>query len=189
MEVGSVKRYVMTSSLINQERTKKIGQAAWLSRSLRSRVYDHLSREIPFVLKSIDAVPFREAVADPNRRWYTFDTLKRNEWSVMWGPGCKTFLLNPLYSSLEIHYRQVVPYLVIVGIQSPISACGFDCILYMWSVRCKRSARFYLLVIRHYYNIRRRYWCQSVLGYSKVKKNVRVYVWTSLSIILLFQKG
>ena len=66
MEVGSVKRYVMTSSLINQERTK-IGQAAWLSRSLRSRVYDHLSREIPFVLKSIDAVPYRETVADPNR--------------------------------------------------------------------------------------------------------------------------
>ena len=48
-----------------------------------------------------------------------FDTLKRNEWSVMCGPGCKTFLLNPVYSSLEIHYRQVVPYLVIVG--NPIS--------------------------------------------------------------------
>ena len=107
------------------------------------RVYNHLSRGNPicFLNLCFDAVPCRETVADPNRRWYTFDTLKRNEWSVMWGPGCKKFLLNPVYSSLEIHYRQVVPYLVIVGIQSPISARGFCCILSMWSVRCKRSTR------------------------------------------------
>ena len=77
----------------------------------------------------------------PNRWWYTFETLKRNEWSIMCGPGCKTFLFNPVYSPLEIHYRQVVPYLVMVGIQSPISACGFVYILYMWNMRCKRSAR------------------------------------------------
>ena len=44
-----------------------------------------------------------------------FDTLKRNEWSVMFESGCKMFLLNPVYSSLEVHYRKVVPYLVIVG--------------------------------------------------------------------------
>ena len=31
------------------------------------RVYNHLSREIPFVLKFIDAVLYRETVADPNR--------------------------------------------------------------------------------------------------------------------------
>ena len=108
------------------------------------RMYDRLSREIPFVLKSIDAVPYRETVADPNRRWCTFDTLKRNEWSVMCGPGCKTFLLNPVYSSQEIHYRKVVPYLVMLEIQSPISALLFSIFYYIWSVRCKRSAKFYL---------------------------------------------
>ena len=63
-----------------------------------------------------------------------------------------------------------------VGIQSPISATGFDCILYMWSVRCKRSTRFYLLVFRHYYNIRQDIDFKTVLGYRKVK-TVRVYVW------------
>ena len=31
----------------------------------------------------------------------------------MCGPGCKMFLLNPVYLPLEIHYRQVVPYLVL----------------------------------------------------------------------------
>ena len=147
------------------------------------RMYDHLSREIPFVLKSIDAVPYREAVADPNRRWYTFDTLKRNEWSVMCGPGCKMFLLNPVYLPLEIHVRKVVPYLVKVGIQYPISARGFDCILYMGSVRCKRSSRLLLFVFRHYDNIRISYDFKNVLGYNKVK-TVRVYVWAGLTIIL-----
>ena len=51
-----------------------------------------------------------------------FDTLKLNEWSVMCGPGCKMFLLNLSVSPLEYTDREVVPYLVIVGIQSPISA-------------------------------------------------------------------
>ena len=62
-------------------------------------------------------------------------------------PGYKIILLNPVYSPLEIHYRKVVPYLVIVGIQSPISARSFDCILYMWNVRCKRSARLLFICI------------------------------------------
>ena len=153
----------------------KIGQAAWLCGSLPfGSIITYL--EIHLIPYFIRCCPIRETVADPNRWWYTFDTLKRNEWSVMWGPGCQTFLLNPVYSSLEIHYRQVVPYIVIFGTQCTISTRGFDCILCMWSVRCECSTRFYLHVFRHYYNIRICIWFQNVLGYRKVK-TVRVYVW------------
>ena len=102
-------RYDLKPHQPGNDKNRAGSMAMWVA---PIRMYDHLSREIPFVLKSIDDVPYRETVADPNRRWYTFDTLKRNEWSVMWGPGCKTFLLNPVYSSLEIHYRKVDPYLV-----------------------------------------------------------------------------
>ena len=84
-------------------------------------------------------------VATKNRKGdNTFGTLKRNEWSVMCWPGCKIFLLNPVYSPLEILYRQVVPYLVMLEIQSPISAMRVLILYYIRSVRCKRSARLYL---------------------------------------------
>ena len=102
---------VLASSLINRKMTK-IGQAAWLCGSLPLGCMITYLEKFLLILYLFDADPIRVAVADPNRRWYTFDTLKRNEWSVMCGPGCKMFLLNPVYSSLEIHYRKVDPYLV-----------------------------------------------------------------------------
>ena len=121
----------------------KIGQAARLCGSLPlGCIITYL--EIHLIPHSIRCCPIREMVADPNSWWYTFDTLKRNEWSVMCGPDCKMFLLNPVYSPLEIHYRKVVPYLVMSEIQSPISTTRFSILYYIWSVRCKRSARFYL---------------------------------------------
>ena len=59
-------KIIKTSSLINPELDKNRAgsMAMWVA---PIRMYDHLSREIPFVLKSIDAVPCRETVADPNR--------------------------------------------------------------------------------------------------------------------------
>ena len=91
------------------------------------RMYNHLSREIHFTsLIYFDVVPFRETVvwAQPLVIYIRYTQAK---WVVghVW-PGCKMFLLNPVYSPLEIHFRQVVPYLVKVGIQSPISAREFD---------------------------------------------------------------
>ena len=134
---------ILASSLINWEMTK-IGQAAWLCGSLPLGCIITYLKKIRFLLKSFDAVPFRETWFEPNHWWYTFDTLKRNEWSVMCGPGCKMFLLNPMYSSLEIHYRKVVPYIVMLEFQSLISDMRFLILYYIWSVRCKRSTRFYL---------------------------------------------
>ena len=155
----------------------EIRQATWLCGSLPLGCIITYLEKFLLLLESISMLSlFRKRWFEPNRWWYTFDTLKRNEWSVMWEPGCKTYLLNPVYSPLEIHDRRVVPYLVKVGIQSPISARGFVCILYMWSVRCKRSARFCLFVFRHYYNTRQDIGFKNVLGYRKVK-TVRVYVW------------
>ena len=59
-------KIIQTSSLINPEvdKNRAGSMAMWVA---PIRMYDHLSREIPFVLKSIDAVPYRETVADPNR--------------------------------------------------------------------------------------------------------------------------
>ena len=126
----------------------KIGQATWLCGSLPlGCIIIYL--EIHLISYSIRCCPIRETVVDPNCWWYTFDTLKQNEWSVMCGPGCKMFLLNPVYSSLEIQYRQVVPYLVIIGIQSPISARGFNCILYVE----REMQAFHYIVIYLYVDI------------------------------------
>ena len=103
-------------------------------------------------------------------------------------PGCKMFLLNPVYSSLEIHSRKVVPYLVMLEIQSPISAMRFLILYYIcraWDASVPLD--FYLLVFRHYYNIRQDIGFKNVLGYRKVK-TVRVYVWAGLTITLSFDR-
>ena len=90
---------------------------------------------------SIRCCTSQETVADPNRWWYIFDTLKRNEWSVMCGPGCKTFLLNLVYFPLEIHYRQVVPYLVIVGNPLPNTCLRF----WLYTIYVEREMKAFLL--------------------------------------------
>ena len=63
----------------------------------------------------------------------------------MCGPGCKTFLLNPgVFASRDTSSEGgSIP----CHVGNPISNkrhAVFDFILCMWSVRCKRSARFYL---------------------------------------------
>ena len=101
------------------------------------RLYDHLSRGNPICFFNLcfDAVPCRETVADPNRRWYTFDTLKRNEWSVMCGPGCKTFLLNPGVFASRDTLSEGGPIPCHVGIQSPFSTHGF----WLYTIYVKRE--------------------------------------------------
>ena len=53
-------------------------------------------------------------------------------------------------------------------IQSPISALRFLILYYIWSVRCKRSAKFLIIWFRHYYTI---FWYQNILGYHKRKNH------------------
>ena len=104
----------------------------------------------------------------------------------MCGPGCKTFLLNPVYSPLEIHYRQVVPYLVMLEIQSPISALRFLILYYVYGVGDASVPLDSIYLIRHYYNITG-FSYQSVWGYRKVK-TICVYVWIGLTIIISFER-
>ena len=104
----------------------------------------------------------------------------------MCGPGCKKFLLNPVYSPLEIHYRKVVLCLIMLEIQSPISALRFLILYYIWSVKCKRSARLLFIRYRHYYNITG-FDIRNIFGYGKVK-SIHVYVWIGLTIIISFEK-
>ena len=105
----------------------------------------------------------------------------------MCGPGCKTFLLNPGVFASRDTSSEGGPIPCHVG--NPISNkrhAVFDYILYMWSVRCKRSAIWLFTCCKHYYNITG-FSYQSVLGYSKVK-TVHVYVWVGLTITFSFER-
>ena len=167
----------------------KIGQAAWLCRShLLGCMITYLEKFHLLLNLCLMLSLFRQAVADPNRRWYTFDTLKRNEWSVMCGPGCKMFLLNPgVFASRDTSseggpipchsWKSITQYVLAVLIVYNI--CG------AWDVSVLLDCN--LLVFRHYCNIRISYDFKNVLGYSKVK-TVRVYVWAGLTIIFSFER-
>ena len=105
----------------------------------------------------------------------------------MCGPGCKMFLLNPGVFASRDTSSEGGPIPCHVG--NPISNkrhAVFDFIIYMWSVRCKRSTIWLFTWCRHYYNTTG-FSYQSVLGYSKVKA-VHVYVWAGLTIILFVSK-
>ena len=104
----------------------------------------------------------------------------------MCGPGCKMFLLNPSVSPLEYTDRKVFPYLVMLEIQSPISALRFLILYYIWSVRCKRSARFNLFVVDTII-ISPDFDIKIFLVYRKVK-TICVYVWIGLTIIISFER-
>ena len=83
------------------------------------RVYNHLSREIPFASLIYRCCPF-----SGNGCWSQPLVIYIRYTQAKWVVGhvwlsCKMFLLNLVYSPLEIHQRQVVPYLVIV--ENPVS--------------------------------------------------------------------
>ena len=84
--------------------------------------------------------------------------------------GCKMFLLNPVYSSLEVHERKVIPYLVIVGNPLPNTCLRF----WLYTIYVEREMKvfllddYYIVVDRHYYNIKR-FWYKDVLDSHKGK--------------------
>ena len=104
------------------------------------RVYNHLSREIPFVL-NLSILPIRETVV-----WaqllVIYIRYTQAKWVVghVW-PGCKMFLLNPVYSSLEVHERKVDPYLVIVGNPLPNTCLRF----WLYTIYVEREMKAFLL--------------------------------------------
>ena len=95
------------------------------------RVYNHLSREIPFVSKSIDSAHSGNGGLSP-----TVGDIHSIHSSEMSGRSCvgrvaRRSCWTQVYSPLEIHHRKVVPYLVMLEIQSPISAMRFLILYYV----------------------------------------------------------
>ena len=83
--------------------------------------------------------------------------------------GCKMFLLNPVYSSLEVHERKVVPYLVIVGNPLPNTCLRF----WLYTIYVEREMKAFLLVDIYLYIdiiiISKGFWYKDILDFRKGK--------------------
>ena len=134
----------------------EIGQAAWLSRSHRSRVYNHLSREYSFASFNLSMLSH---IYTGNGCWSQPLVMYIRYTQAKWVVGhvwlrCKMFLLNSSVSFLEYTDRKVVPYLVIVGNPLPNTCLRF----WLYTIYVEREMKaflldWYLIVFRHYYNI------------------------------------
>ena len=85
-------------------------------------------------------------------------------------PGCKMFLLNPVYSSLEVHWRKVVPYLVIVGNPLPNTCLRF----WLYTIYVEREMKAFLLddyyiVLIDIIIISKGFWYKDILDSHKGK--------------------
>ena len=149
-------KLIVASSLINREMTK-IGQAAWLCGSLPlGCIITYLEKFLLF-LKSIDAVPFR-AGGCWSQPLVIYIRYTQAKWVVghVW-LSYKMFLLNSSVSFLEYTDRKVVPYLVIVGNPLPNTCLRF----WLYTIYVEREMKafllddYYIVVDRHYYNIKR----------------------------------
>ena len=156
----------------------KIGQAAWLCGSLPlGCIITYLEKFLLFLLYRF--CPIREMVAVHNHWWYTFDTLKRNEWSVMCGPGCKTFLLNPCVFASRDTLSAGGPIPCHSWIFNfPKRQAVFICILYrrMWDASILLDSNLFVKTYRHYDNI----WFQvyKVFWSHKVKTRPVFTAWS-----------
>ena len=122
----------------------EIGQATWLSRSLRSRVYNHLSREYSFASLIYQCCPI---YIYENGCWSQPLVIYIRYTQAKWVVGhvwlsCKMFLLNSSVSFLEYTDRKVVPYLVIVGIPLPNTCLRF----WLYTIYVEREMKAFLLV-------------------------------------------
>ena len=86
--------------------------------------------------------------------------------------SCKMFLLNPVYSSLEVHERKVIPYLVIVGNPLPNTCLRFW--LYTIYVECEMKAfllddYIYILWLIGIIIISKGFWYKDILDSHKGK--------------------
>ena len=134
----------------------KIGQAAWLSRSHRSRVYNHLSG-VSFTSKNLLLMLSHSGNGCWSQPLVMYIRYTQAKWVVghVW-LSCKMFLLNSSVSFLEYTDRKVDPYLVIVGNPLPNTCLRF----WLYTIYVEREMEafllddYYIVVDRHYYNIR-----------------------------------
>ena len=122
-----IKKVIVTSGLINREMTKT-GQATGLSGShplgyIITDLENQLSlRFVPFACFGISTV------ADHNRRWWyiRYTQAEVSGWSCV-GRVARCSCWTPVYLSLEVHWSEVVPYLVIVW--NPFSTTCFTVLI------------------------------------------------------------
>ena len=112
----------------------EIGQAAWLSRSHRSRVYNHLFSEYSFAsfnLSMLSHIYIRERLLIP-----TVGDVHSIHSSEMSGRSCVAGLQDVLVEPSVFLSRGTLAKGGSIPCHSwksnhPIRACDFDCILYM----------------------------------------------------------
>ena len=109
----------------------EIGQAAWLCRSHLLGCIITWSR-VSFTSKNLLLMLSHSG----NSCWFQPLVICIRYTQAKWVVGhvwlsCTMFLLNSVYSPLEIYQRKVVPYLVIVGNQIPSTCLRFMIVYYL----------------------------------------------------------